>query len=132
MPAQEPVGPTGFPPPDPRRRAWPVLADPVPNAEPSSRGSQLWLSAVALLLAAIGVVGAVLPALDGQKVGDPDSSAFRLGVPLGFLGGALAITLASIVLARSAQSVWPKVISIVSISIGGMALFLTAALVFSG
>ena len=102
------------------------------GARPTLRGGQRWLAAVALLCSVIGIIGALLPALDGQKVGDPESAAFRLGVPLGFLGGALAVALGIVSLGRSADSVPPKVVSIVSISLGGMALLLTAALVFSG
>ena len=90
------------------------------------------LSIAALLSGVVGVFGAVLPALQGQKVGDPDSLAFRLGVPLGLLGGLTAIVIGALVTSRSPNSILSRGVAIASIVVGSIALFLTAALMFSG
>jgi hypothetical protein len=123
----------GSPLPHPRQ-AWP----PPPAAwiEPDARSPRcrhkIVGCAAALLFGVIGVVGALLPPFDGQKVGDPDSTAFRVGVPLGFFGGVIALVVGIIFVSRSSGSTALRVVTIVSIVVGGIALLLTMALVFSG
>ena len=108
-----------------------VTSDPLSAGatEAESGGRDGWLAAAALLSSVIGVVGALLPALDGQEVGDPDSLAFRIGVPTGLGGAAVAVALGSRLLMMSSRV---RAAPIASVVIGGIALFLTAALVFSG
>jgi len=78
------------------------------------------------------VVGALLPAMDGQKVGDIDSLAFRVGAPLGLLGGVVAVALGVLCTNRATNSVVTRGLAIAAIVAGAIALLLTAALVFSG
>ena len=83
-----------------------------------------------LVAGVIGVMAALLPALQGQKVGDPASLAYRIGLPLGLLGGLVAIVIGAFCISRSRDSAPGRAIA--SLVVGLVALFLTAALAFSG
>jgi hypothetical protein len=113
--------------------AWPPPEPPTPP-EPllPVRAVSRWWCLTALLAGFGGLIGALLPAMDGQKVGDINSVAFRVGVPLGFVGGVAAITLGVLCTARSTNSAVIRGIAITSIVAGAIALLLTAALAFSG
>lgn len=129
----EATGARGSLSPDPQRTAWPPPGgpgQPVPSLPRTSGGR--WLSRAAVFVGIVAVVGALLPAIDGQKVGDPESVAFRIGAPLGFFGGVAAIALGVICTSRSAISTSARTVAIAAIVVGGFALFLTAALLFSG
>ena len=128
----QPKGMSGFPPPDPAQSVWPLAPQfGSPEGDVSRVGCVRW-AAVGLVFGVIGIVGALLPAFDGQKVGDPDSTAFQIGLPVGFLGGAIALALGIICVVRSRNSVASSVLAIVAIVFGGVALLLTAALFASG
>jgi preprotein translocase subunit SecE len=131
MATRERTGAEGLPPPWPGP-CWPPPAERDQDARSPRHRRQLVACAAALLLGVVGVVGALLPALDGQKVGDPGSTAFRLGAPMGFFGGVIAIVVGIIFVSRSSSSTTLRVVSIVTIVVGGIALLLTMALVFSG
>lgn len=123
----------GFQSPEPQQQTWPAPAQPArPERSSSARGREGWWSAAALLAGIIGVVGALLPAMDGQKIGDPDSVAFRLGVPLGVFGGLVAVVIGALVISRSPTSAFSRGVAIASLVVGSVALFMTAALAFSG
>jgi hypothetical protein len=133
MASRETVNAGRFPDPAPEQHAWPPPEPPTPP-EPllPVRAVPRWWCLTALLAGVVGVVGALLPAMDGQKVGDIDSVAFRVGVPLGFLGGVVALALGVLCTARSTNSAVIRGIAITSIVAGAIALLLTAALAFSG
>lgn len=119
---------------NPRERAaWPPpeMSGPPAPASPA-HGAGRWLSRAALFVGILAVVGALLPAIDGQKVGDPDSVAFRVGAPLGFFGGVAAIALGATCMSRSGVSTVARAAAIVAIVVGGFGLLMTAALLFSG
>jgi hypothetical protein len=131
MASRELPGAEDLPPPWPGP-CWPPPVETDLDARSPRNRQQFVACAAALLLGVVGVVGALLPALDGQKVGDPDSAAFRVGAPVGFFGGAIALAVGIIFVSRSYGSTALRVVSIVSIVVGGIALLLTMALVFSG
>jgi len=133
MASRETVNADGSPFPAPEQHAWspPSLPPPTERALPARTVSRWWCL-TALVAGFIGVVGALLPAIDGQKVGDIDSVAFRLGVPLGFLGGVIAVAIGALCTSRSPNSAVARGIAITAIVVGSIALLLTAALVFSG
>lgn len=131
MASREPFREEGFPPQG-LGPGWPPPALTDRKARSPRHRQQFVACAAALLFGAIGVVGALLPAFDGQKVGDPDSTAFRIGAPLGFFGGVTALVIGIIFVSRSSGSTALRVVSIVSIVVGGIALLLTMALVLSG
>ena len=94
---REAVGTGGFQSPEPQQQAWPPPGQPPrPERSPTARGRDRRWSTAAFLAGIVGVVGALLPAMDGQKVGDPDSVAFRLGVPLGLFGGLVAVVIGAL------------------------------------
>ena len=123
----------GFQSPEPQQQTWPPPTQPArPERSPSAQGrTGLW-STAALLAGIIGVVGALLPAMDGQKVGDPDSVAFRLGVPLGVFGAIAAVLIGALVISRSPTSAFSRGVAIASLVVGSVALFMTAALALNG
>jgi hypothetical protein len=130
---REAVGTGGFQSPEPQQQAWPPPGQPArPERSPTARGRDRRWSTAAFLAGIVGVVGALLPAMDGQKVGDPDSVAFRLGVPLGLFGGLVAVVIGALVVSRSPSSAFSRGVAIASLVVGSIALFLTAALAFSG
>ena len=133
MSSPEPVNAGGSSVPAPEQHAWPPPAAPTPPA-PSSpqRAASRWWCPTALLAGFLGVVGALLPAIDGQKVGDVDSIAFRVGVPLGFFGGVVGVALGVLCTSRPARSAASEGIAITAIVVGSLAILLTAALAFSG
>lgn len=117
-------------------REGPVWPPPDGSGPPArtvpSQGAARWPSRAALFVGIIAVIGTFLPAIDGQKVGDPNSLAFQVGAPLGAFGGILATTLGVICASRSAITTSVRVAAISAIAVGGFALFMTAALLFSG
>jgi hypothetical protein len=119
MASREHTGAEGLPPPWPGP-CWPPPAETDQDARSPRHRRQLVACAAALLLGVVGVVGALLPALDGQKVGDPDSTAFRIGAPMGFFGGAIALVVGIILVSRSWGSTALRVVSILTIVIGGI------------
>ena len=133
MASRETVNAGDFPLPAPKKHAWPAPAPPTSPARPMPvQAVSRWWCLTALLAGFAGVVGALLPAMDGQKVGDIESVAFRVGVPLGFLGGVVALTLGVICTWRSTNSAVSRGIAITAIVVGAVALLLTAALALSG
>ena len=118
---------------DPPPTVWPPPDRPGPPAQtPPAHGAGRWLSRAALFVGIVAVIGAFLPAIDGHKSGDPDSVAFQVGAPLGFFGGILAIALGVYCRSRSAIVTSARTVAIAAIVVGAYAIFMTAALLFSG
>lgn len=119
--------PRTLPPP----RADQLLARPPADPLECPR-RPLWVPVTGLVAAVAGVVGALLPAFDGQRVGDPASTAYRIGVPLGLLGAGLALLVGIWSLARGGESLLHRGVAIAAVALGSIALLLTVALLFSG
>lgn len=113
-------------PPDP---AWPPPAVPAER-----RPERAWVPAiVALGVGCLAVVGAMLPAVAGQRVGDPDTAVFWIGLASGTTFGAAAIALGVVSLARStAARLNTTALAVIGVLLGCGGLLLSAALAFSG
>ena len=111
-------------------RAAPGWPPPLPAAadDPPAR---LGRALLALTAAVVGLVGALLPAMTGQQVGDPDTAVFWIGAALGTIGSVGAGILAARELGRAT---WPaaSATAIAALVLAGLAGLLTLALVFSG
>lgn len=115
---------------------------PPPSQSLSSADDQLgprrstrrapWLSLAGLAAGLAGIAGALLPAFDGQRIGDPASAAYRIGVPVGVAGALIALGLGIAGIIRSTRAPVLRSLAVVATTCGGLALLLTAALVFSG
>lgn len=117
---------------DARTDPWPSPAIARPPVQQHQSPPRLRNAVAALLAGASGLVGALLPAFDGQRVGDAESAAFRIGVPLGAIGGLVAVLLAIRVLSRTPSGGLRSAVAVVALVVGVMALLMTATLLFSG
>ena len=89
-------------------------------------------SVTALVASIVGVIGAILPAMAGQSVGDPDSAVFGIGVALGAAGGFAGLAIGGLVSSRSETPSVARNLAGGAIGVALLALFLTFVLVFSG
>lgn len=109
----------------------PSIATPPADVRPLGPGA-LAVAAVGVVGAIVGVVGALLPAFAGQRVGDPSSAVFWVGAVLGAAGTAAAAACGLFGLVRASGATAPSVLSVVALVVGGVAGFLTLALLLSG
>jgi hypothetical protein len=86
---------------------------------------------LAVTSGAVGLVGALLPAMAGQQVGDPDTAVFWIGVALGATGAVAASALAIRELGRDQRRLAATAAAIAALVIGGLAGLMTLALLFS-
>ncbi len=123
----------GFDAPDPQTRVvWQPFPPEPPATGPADPRRGRWASLAALFAGCVGIVGGLLPAFDGQQIGDPDSVAFRIGLPLGLVGGVVAVALGARTMALLNLSKLVQAVAITALVVGSLALLLTAMLAFSG
>lgn len=111
-----------WPPPDP---TWTVG-----SARP--RPAAIGLSVIGSILGACGVFGALLPAMAGQRVGDPDTAIFWIGAAMGAVGAGGALTCGLVALGRSNDAAGVIVLAVVDLLAAIAAGFLTLALLLAG
>lgn len=116
-----------------RDPGWPPPAQRPTTIGPPSRAMRPSVAGWCAIAAGVaGIIGALLPAFAGQRVGDPDTAVFWIGLALGTTGSAGAIGVGVTALSRPAASTTAKTLSITAVVLGGIALLLTAALFLSG
>lgn len=86
---------------------------------------------VACTLGIVAALAPLIPAFQGQKVGDPDTVAFWLEVAAGMLGGPIAAALGAVCIAAGARE-RRLAVAAVALPLGGFGFFMGFALFFSG
>ena len=86
---------------------------------------------VACALGVVALLAPLIPAFEGQKVGDPDTTSFWLEVAAGMLGGPIAAAMGAACMAAGVRTT-KLALAVVAIPLGGVGFLAGFALFFSG